>query len=403
VTPAENYHWQFMARFRRHAFGWRSQPAILRVKEAVSEIKRVARRDPAMAADGAVSFFERLSPALEHVDSSSGGIGTAVANAVRELVPVIATAPADPKVRDAWLERLWVAHEADEVPYIEGLADYWGELCGSKETAADWAERLVGITRMALSPDPSLHGHFHGTTACLSALYRAERYQEIIDILDVHTIWPHKRWAVKALVAMGKKGEALRYAEACRGPSVPEEEVNTFCESILLSSGLLEEAYQRYGLRAARAGTHLATFRAIAKKYPHKPADELLADLAAATPGEEGKWFAAAKDAGLYGDALALASLSPCDPKVLTRAARDFAESQTSFAIGAGVLAITWLVRGYGYEVTSADVWAAYTNTMKAAEVAGERSETQERVKQLVASEVPGGFVNRVLGGQLGL
>lgn len=29
--------WQFKARFRRHAFGWRSLPAVARVKEAVSE------------------------------------------------------------------------------------------------------------------------------------------------------------------------------------------------------------------------------------------------------------------------------------------------------------------------------------------------------------------------------
>jgi len=34
------YKWTFKARFRRHAFGWRSKPAIQRVKQAVSEINR---------------------------------------------------------------------------------------------------------------------------------------------------------------------------------------------------------------------------------------------------------------------------------------------------------------------------------------------------------------------------
>jgi len=58
-------------RFRRNAFGWKSQPAIQRVKQAVSEIKKVARTDPLLAADGAVAFIERISPALERVDSSS--------------------------------------------------------------------------------------------------------------------------------------------------------------------------------------------------------------------------------------------------------------------------------------------------------------------------------------------
>src|SRR6266436_9479778 len=133
MVKAETHTWEFKARFRRSAFGWRSQPAIQRVKEAVSEIKKVARREPVLAADGAVTFLERLSPALERVDSSSGAIGTAVNHAISELVPVIAGAPANVQVRERWLERLWAAHEADRIPYIEGLADVRVQLCASKE------------------------------------------------------------------------------------------------------------------------------------------------------------------------------------------------------------------------------------------------------------------------------
>jgi len=118
MTKPAAHKWEFKPRFRRHAFGWRSQPAIQRVKQAVSEIKKVARTDSVRAADGAVAFIERISPALEHVDSSSGAIGGAVNNALAELVPIIANAPADAKTRDAWLERLWEAHEADGIPYL---------------------------------------------------------------------------------------------------------------------------------------------------------------------------------------------------------------------------------------------------------------------------------------------
>lgn len=227
---------QFKARFRRHAFGWRSQPAIQRIKQAVSEIKKVARSDPALAADGAVALLERISPALEQVDSSSGAIGTAVNNAIAALVPIIAGAPADAKARDEWLERLWVAHEADEMPHIELLADDWGELCASKDVASAWADRLVGTTRLALSSDRRVRGLFHGTSACLSALFRAERYEEIIDILQGDAIWPYKRWAVRALAAMGKKSEAIQYAESCRGPWTHDGEVDAVCEEILQSS-----------------------------------------------------------------------------------------------------------------------------------------------------------------------
>lgn len=150
-------NWQFKPRFRRHAFGWKPQPAITTVREAVTEIKQVARMEPVHAAEGAIALIERLSPALEHVDSSSGAIGTAVNRAIAELVRIIAAAPADASTRAAWLERLFEAHGADQTPYIERLADFWGELCGSAAMASDWADRLIDLTRMALSPDKSLY------------------------------------------------------------------------------------------------------------------------------------------------------------------------------------------------------------------------------------------------------
>ncbi len=131
------HRWQFAARFRRNAFGWRSQPAIARVHEAVVEIRKVARRDPVLAAEGAVLFLEKVSPALEHVDSSSGSIGTAVNHAIEELVSIIAKAPVDLGRRARWLERLWDAYVADAVPYIETLGECWGELCVTRELASN--------------------------------------------------------------------------------------------------------------------------------------------------------------------------------------------------------------------------------------------------------------------------
>ena len=65
MSRVEAAHWEFTRRFRRGAFGWKSQPAIERVRQAVSEIKTVARRDAVLAAEGAVLFLERVSPALE--------------------------------------------------------------------------------------------------------------------------------------------------------------------------------------------------------------------------------------------------------------------------------------------------------------------------------------------------
>ncbi len=406
MAKTKGHKWEFRARFRRHRFGWKSQPAIKRVREAVSEIKKIARKDKTLAAEGAVLFLEKVSPALEHVDSSSGALGTAVNKAIEALVPVIAEAPADAKTRDGWLERLWDACQADDMPYIELLGDHWGELCASKEIASAWADELIGTCRLAWSPDPDVRGFFKGTTHSLSALFAAERYAELLKLVEMapYRIWHYRRYGVKALVAMGRKAEALRYAEGSHGLNDSPIAIARACEEILLSSGLADEAYRRYGLVAAQANTHLARFRKVAKKYPQKRPAEILEDLVALTPGEEGKWFAAAKHAELFDEAIALANQSPASPQTLTRAARDFAEERPTFALGAGIASLRWLVEGYGHDVTNFDVLDAYSFTMEAAKHAGLEDQTQRRIRDMVAQETFGErFVTKVLGRKLGL
>src|SRR3984957_1148018 len=90
MVRSSSHKWAFASHFRRQAFGWRSALPIQRLKEAVTEIKRTVRTDPILAADGAVLLLEKLSPALEQVDSSSGALGSAVNRAIEALVPVIA-------------------------------------------------------------------------------------------------------------------------------------------------------------------------------------------------------------------------------------------------------------------------------------------------------------------------
>src|SRR3989304_3708213 len=109
MPNARGHSWRFKTRFRRHAFGWKSQPAITRLQEALAAIKQVA--------------------------------------------------------------------------------GYWGELCGSRELASEWADRLINITRLALSPDKSTRGYFHGTSACLSALFTAGRYDELIELVRNDVLW----------------------------------------------------------------------------------------------------------------------------------------------------------------------------------------------------------------------
>ena len=399
------YKWEFAPRFRRNAFGWRSDLPIKRIKEALSEIRLVARKEPTLAAEGAIVLLEKLSPALMNVDSSSGALGSMVNHAIETLVPLLTKADVDAATRARWLDRLWEAVQEDEMPYIEYLADFWGELCVEAKVASVWADQFLPIVERIWSPAEPGHGYFKGTDACLSALHAAGRYDELLALVAKarYKSWHNRRWGVKALVALGKKAEAVRYAEESRGLNTPEGQIAEVCEEILLSSGLADDAYQRYAIAANRTTTNLATFRAIAKKYPNKDAADILRDLVKSEPGAEGKWFAAAKDAGLFDVAIELARRSPTDPRTLTRAARDFASKRPEFAIDAGLTALHWMARGHGYELTGFDVHAAFDAVMQAALGAGlDEPQIKAQVRQMIEVQPAVlNFVQKILQVQL--
>jgi tetratricopeptide (TPR) repeat protein len=408
MKKTNSQKWVFTSRFRTNAYGWKgSKLACKRIKEAVSEIKKVARKDPVFGAEGSISFMERLWPALQHVNSSSGALGTAVFNAMDVLVYVVVNAPADEKTRGKWLARLWDAINEDGVGFLDNLGERWGEVCGSALTASKWADELLPIIRHCW--EETRHGsysYFKGTSACLSCLLASGRYQELLDLLELapHISWYNRKYGVQALVAMGKKGEAIKYARASCGLNDSRIAIDQACEDILLSSGLYEEAYQTYGLAVNMGGTNFATFRNIAKKYPMKDQVEILKDLIESTPGEEGKWFATAKTVGQLALALKLAYRSPCEPKTLNRAARDYLHKNPKFALGVAIASLHWLAEGWGYEITPSDVYSAYDYALKAAENLGITDQVKADIAKIVrADKSPGRFVKEILRRHLNL
>lgn len=397
--------WTFPARFRTGAYSWRaSRLACQRLREATSEIIKVTKKDPVLGADGAVRLMEKLWPALEHVDSSSGALGSAVYKALNALIPVIIKAPADDKTRNKWLDRLWQAMADDGVDYLSPVSDQWGEICGSMEVAGQWADELVPTLRSCWS-DSNPGSYFHGSTACLSCLLVTGRHQELLELLELdrYPMWHYRRYGVEALLILGKKAEAIRYAEASRGLNQPDTIIDRACEEILISSGLHQEAYQRYGLSAAVGNSYIARFSVVRKRYPMKAPSQILADLIATTPGEEGKWFAAAKQIKLYDLAMELANRTPCDPKTLTRAARDYVDAEPAFALGSAMAALRWLCAGWGYEVTSADVVEAYNRALDAASRLNNIDDVTDQILQLVESNDSASiqFVRQSLRGRI--
>lgn len=398
-SAAPKHSWTFAPRFRAGAFGWRSEPAITRIKEAVSEIKAVAKKDPILGAEGAILFLQKLSPALQNIDGSSGSIGTAANRAIEALVPIIAKAHVDISLRRKWLEKLYQAHADDQVPYIETLADYWGPLCATPEIAAEWADRLAGTVETVFRRSKEEFAFFHGAPMALSALLASGQHERLLALIDLYPrkFWSYRKWGVQALVSLGRKAEAIRYAEDCRGLNEPSQLIAQTCEEILLSSGMADEAYERYAYEANQAGTYLATFRAICKKYPGKSPASILMDLVERTPGQEGKWFAAAKDVKLYDVALDLARKSPVDHRTLMRAVEDFSQTQPLFAMYCGVLALYWICDGHAYDATALEVRSIYDGILKAAE----HAECRDVALQLVRATIDGYPGERLVRGAL--
>ena len=388
---ATSHSWAFRASFRRRAFGWSAtRKAIERLNEAVGEIERMARTDPALAGEGAVLLLEKLSPAVSDIDSSSGALGNATAAVVEKMAPLIAAAPVPRRVREKWLERLLDAIQEEDPPYIESLGEHWGALCADPTLASHWADRLLPLMHHVMADRRSgTYAYAKSGTLCYSALFHAGRFDELLAVLalDPKPYWHDQQWAAKALAARGDVDGAVNLMEGLRSRHAPDMALSAVAEQLLLDAGRVDEAYARYGINATSANTNIATYRAIAKRYPGIDPKRILGDLIASTPGEEGKWFATAKTLKQYDLAIGLAQRAPVDPKTLVRAARDHVKSQPGFALEVALTALRWMASGVGYELTGADVCSARDHALAAAETLGLGAVARARIAESVAGQ----------------
>ena len=392
LMTTTRHKWAFTARFRSRAYGWRGTGlATKRLKEAVTEIRKVARADPVLAAEGAVALMGRLWPALQDIDTSSGALGNAVNGTLVRLIPVLVSAPADRTTRTKWLERVFEAMQADGVQYLSPVEDRWGEICVFPELADAWVARLLPLVRAAWSD----HGRFQfvtGDHACLSCLLELGRYRELNDLLSLRSsrFWPTDRFGAEALARQGLTAAAIAYAEPRRNDDYDVTRITEFCERVLLDAGRRDEAYRRYGVSAPRANTYLGVFRATVRRYPELDPRQVLIDLIEAR-GEQGKWFAAAKSAGFLDVALDCARLGATEPATLLRAARDFVESEPRFSAQIALQAVSDLLAGKGYGPTTLDLSQACDHFFAASARCGNEQSAENTLRRVLHEVEAGG------------
>jgi hypothetical protein len=365
------HKWAFKPGMRAGAYSWRSSAkAIERLKSASAEIRAVNRADPVTAADGVVALAARIWPAFEHIDTSSGALGTAVRRTLDDLVPILIAAPADEKTRAKWLEQLREAIEDDGVDYLAPIADRFGEIAVFPALKNLHADRDLDLIQSAWS-DWDRYAHVRTSTLTLSCLLEVGRYDELLALLASKKtrLWFDDKFGAEALLRQGREDEALAYAEALlQGDRQTwgHHDICRFCEAILVRQGKADEAYRRFGLPTAAGNTWLAMWRDLVKRYPDRDARALLEDLIA-LHGRKGKWFAAAKTATYFDIALDCAADHEAAPATLIRAARDFAIKEPAFAAEVALRAVEHLLAGRGYEPSPFDVDEAVDHLMTAA------------------------------------
>ena len=372
---ASDRKWQFKTKFRANAFGWRgSNLAIGRLKEAATEIRSAAKSDPVAAGEGVVSLMERIWPAFQGIDTSSGALGGAVFRTITELIPILTAAPADHATRSKWLERLFEAVQNDGVEYLAPLEGRWGEIAQYPDLIDEYADRMIEMVRRAWA-DHQTFNHVIGTSICLSCLLEGGRYAELQELLATRRMkfWSWHMFGAEALVRQGLWESAIAYAEAARSvtnPCFSETSIDRFCEKLLIDHGRSDEAYRGYGLRAAGGTTNLTVYRSLVRTYPDRDRRQMLLDLIE-TRGDKGKWFAAAKDSGFFDIAIECAAAHGADPSTLVRAARDFCGKEPQFAATVALLALSSLLDGGGYDPSVSEVDDAVKHLLAASRQIG--------------------------------
>ena len=319
APPILKHTWGFKRYLRANAFGWSSSPlACKRLGEATKDVMGIAKHNPVLAGDGGVALCERIWPAFQSVDSSTGALGTAVNKATAEMVSLLIGAPASDDVRRRWLDSLFKAAQEDGVDYLCNLRESWGRLCGSPNLAGEWADHTLSVVQRTFS-EREAFAYTSCDSICLSCLLESGRYDDMRSLLDLARtrFWHSEKYWAEALKRQRQVDDALAYAESLLKESINDGRfIVQFCEALLIEAEHEEEAYKRYALMLQTEPTYLNRYRAIKRRYPNRDPRGILLDLIGVDDEDEpGHWFAAAFRSGYADIALDCAQQGVVDPK----------------------------------------------------------------------------------------
>lgn len=386
TKKSAKHKWDFTRYFRANAYGWKGTAlASKRIKAAIKEIKAVAKKEPAVAADGAVIFIEKCWRAIEHIDSSSGAIGTTVNNALTEVTQIIQNAPLSTADRMKLTERIWESWQDEGYGYYDILSEQWTKLCAEPEIMTYWADNFLPVVQHVFSSDTP-GSYFKGSEPCLSCLFELGRYDEIAEILSKkeRMLFDYRQYEIKIIAANGDVDRALQMIDDNLYDSNSTYQAAYLGEEILFKAGRIEEAYKRYGLMLPFRTTGLATLSAIRKKYPKISPQRILNDLLEADPGNERRYFAAARKIGMIELAIEIAEKYDVEPKTLTTACKDYLENDPDLSLKFGIMALQRYADGYGYEPEYTDIKKCYDLVQNAADRANKTDEVNEKVQAMV-------------------
>jgi hypothetical protein len=272
--------------------------------------------------------------------------------------------------------------------YYDSLSEQWVALCSESEIMTCWADTFLPTVNTIFSSNKP-GGYFKGTETCLACLFETGRYDEIIEIVQkkANPLFNFKKYVIKVIVARGDLEKALSMLDEYLKDSNTLYQAAHLGEQLLIEAGRSEEAYKRYTLKLPFQTTGLATLSAIRKKYPAISPQRILSDLIDAEPGNERRYFAAARKIGMIELALEIAEKFNVEPKTLTTACKDYLEKDANLALRFGMMALQSYSSGYGYEPEYSDIQKCYDLVSMAAERVDKKKEISDCVDKMVQND----------------